>query len=158
MYIRDKAIKDITNKNELLEVIGKCKVCHIGFVDNETPYVLAFNFGYKDNVIYIHCAKEGHKIEVLKKNNRVCVEFDTDQEVFARHEEVACSWRMRYRSVIAWGKAEIINDYDQKVEGLKVFMRNYSERDFNFSAPSVNNVNVICIKIEKITGRKFEYL
>lgn len=158
MYIRDKAIKDITNKDEILDVISKCKVCHIGFVDNETPYVLAFNFGYKDNTIYIHCAKEGHKIEILKKNNQVCVVFDTDHDLFARHQEVACSWRMRYKSVMAWGKAEILNDYNQKVEGLNIFMKNYSELDFNFSAPSVNNVNVICIKIEKITGRKFEYL
>lgn len=158
MYIRDKAIRDITNIEEINSIISKCKVCHIGFVDHETPYVLAFNFGYENNTLYIHCAKEGYKLEILKKNNRVCVEFDAEQEIFARHKEMACSWRMRYKSVIAWGNAEIIEDYDKKVEGLKIFMKNYSDLDFNFSVPSVNNVNVISIKIDKMTGRKFEYL
>jgi uncharacterized protein len=158
MYIRDKAIKEISGKQEMIEIIKKCKICHVGFVDGTIPYVLAFNFGFKDDIIFLHCAKEGHKLDVLKNNNQVCVEFDADNELFARHEEVACSWRMRYKSIITWGKAEIVSDFDKKVEGLKIFMKNYSERDFEFSIPSVNNVNVICIKIEKMTGRKFEYL
>ena len=125
MHIRDKAIKDITLENELFEVIKKCNVCHVGFVDGDTPYVLAFNFGFDGKSIYLHCAIEGHKIDILSKNNKVCVGFDVDQELFARHKEVACSWRMRYRSVIVWGKAEIISDYDEKVDGLKIFMMNY---------------------------------
>lgn len=157
MYIRDKAIKDITDENEMLEVISKCKVCHVGFSEDGIPYVLAFNFGYRDGVVYIHCAKEGHKLNILAKNNKVCVEFDADHELFARHEEVACSWRMRYRSVVAWGDAEIIEDYDKKVDALCVFMRNYSDLNFSFSTPSVNNVTIIAIKITRMTGRKFEY-
>lgn len=156
--MRDKAIRDISSKQEMLDIIKKCKVCHVGFVDGTIPYVLAFNFGYKDNTIILHCALEGHKLEIIKNNNQVCVEFDADHDLFARHEEVACSWRMRYRSVIAWGKAEIVSEYEAKVEGLKIFMANYSEREFDFSVPSVNNVNVISIKIDKMTGRKFEYL
>lgn len=157
MYIRDKAIKDITDNSEMLEVISKCKVCHVGFSEDGIPYVLAFNFGYADGIVYLHCAKEGHKLNVLKNNNNVCVEFDTDHEIFARHKEVACSWRMRYRSVVAWGKAEIVEDYDKKVEALNIFMRNYTDMEFKYSTPSVNNVNIIAIAIHKMTGRKFEY-
>jgi nitroimidazol reductase NimA-like FMN-containing flavoprotein (pyridoxamine 5'-phosphate oxidase superfamily) len=158
MHIRDKAIKEITLQNELLEVINKCKVCHVGFVDGDKPYVLAFNFGFDGKSVYLHCAKEGYKIDVLNKNNQVCIEFDTDHDLFARHEEVACSWRMRYRSVIVWGKAEFVSDYNEKVDGLKIFMKNYSDLNFEFSIPSVNNILIIKIPIDKMTGRKFEYL
>lgn len=158
MYVRDKAIKDITQQDELLDVIRRCKVCHVGFVNGDKPYVLAFNFGFDNNKIYLHCAKEGHKIDILAKNNNLCIYFDTDHDFFARHEEVACSYRMRYRSVQAMGKAEIVSEYDQKVNALKIFMKQYSEREFEFSKPSVDNVNIICIEIEKMTGRKFEYL
>ncbi|HNV95506.1 MAG TPA: pyridoxamine 5'-phosphate oxidase family protein [Bacteroidales bacterium] len=158
MYIRDKAIKEITRHDELLEVIRKSKVCHVGFVDGDKPYVLAFNFGFDENKIYLHCAKEGHKLNILAKNNNVCVYFDTDHEFFARHEEVACSYRMRYKSVQIMGKAILLNDYEEKVNALKIFMRQYSDRTFEFSKPSVDNVNIICIEIEKMTGRKFEYL
>lgn len=158
MYQRDKAIKDITRESELFEVINSCKVCHIGFVDEDKPYVLAFNFGFDKKSIYIHCAKKGRKLNILEKNKNVCVEFDAYHEIFARNEEVACSWRMKYKSVLVFGKAEIIPDNNHKIEGLKIMMAHYSDLNFNFSPPSVNNINVIKIDIDKISGRKFEYL
>lgn len=158
MYQRDKAIKDIVRKEEMLEVIKQCKYCHVGFVDGDMPYVLGFNFGYEDDIIYLHCAKEGKKLDIIRKNNNVCVMFDTGHEFFHRHEHVACSYRMRYKSVMATGKAYLVDDYDEKIKGLQVLMKQYSDRTFEYSKPSVDNVVIIKIEIEKMTGRKFEYL
>jgi nitroimidazol reductase NimA-like FMN-containing flavoprotein (pyridoxamine 5'-phosphate oxidase superfamily) len=155
---RDKAIRDITQTDELIDIIQRCKVCHVGFSDNNIPYVLGFNFGFANNTIYLHCAKEGHKLDILNRNPEVCVFFDTDHDLFSRNEEVACSWRMRYKSVMAWGRAEIVTGYEEKLEGLEIFMKQYSDRKFSFSRPSVDNVNVIKIPVQKMTGRKFEYL
>jgi uncharacterized protein len=157
MYIRDKAIKEISEPKELIEIILKCKICHIGFCDEGKPYVLAFNFGFENDIVYIHCAKEGYKLDILKRNPQVCIEFDTDHELFARNIEVACSWRMRYRSVVAWGKAEIVQSFEEKVRALNIFMKNYSELEYCYSLPAVNNIHIIAIKLETITGRKFEY-
>ncbi|MFH2094505.1 MAG: pyridoxamine 5'-phosphate oxidase family protein, partial [Bacteroidota bacterium] len=142
-YKRDKAIKDITRDDEILDIITRSKVCYLGMVDGETPYVLGFNFGYQDGVVYLHCARYGRKLDILEKNNKVCLYFNTDTELFSRHEEIACSWRMRYRSVQAYGNAEIVEDYDEKVRGLEIFMKNYSDREFTFSKPSVDNVCII---------------
>jgi hypothetical protein len=158
MYQRDKAIKEITRQDEMLDIIKRCNVCHVGFVDGDKPYVLAFNFGFENNKIYLHCAQEGKKLNIIKKNNNVCVYFDIDHDLFARHEEVACSYRMRYRSVMISGKAKLLDDFEEKVSALKIFMKQYSERSFEFSKPAVGNVNIISIEIEKMTGRKFEYL
>ncbi len=156
--VREKAIKDITEDADLEAIIKRSKVCHVAMIDTENrPYLLAFNFGYANRTIYLHCTKEGKKIDVLRNNNNVCVYFDCDHDVFARNEEVACSWRMRYRSVLADGKAEIVEDYEQKLEGLKLLMTNYSFQEFKFSPPAVNNVLVIKIKIDKWSGRSFEY-
>jgi len=158
MYVRDKSIKDISDKNELYEIIRNCKVCHVGFVDNNVPYILAFNFGFDGKSIILHCAKEGRKINILAKNNNVCIEFDAFHEIFARHPEVACSWRMRYKSVIINGKAEIVDDYNDKVKYLNIFMQNYSDQNFIFNPPSVNNINIVKVDILEISGRKFEYI
>lgn len=157
-YKRDRTIKDINDPKQQEEIIKKSKICHVSFVDGEKPYGLTFCFGYENNIIYLHTAIVGKKLEVLKKNNNVCVAFDTDHELFYRDEHVACSWRMRYRSVIAYGKAEIVEDYNDKIKGLKIFMKNYSDRDFEFSKPSVDYVTIIKINIESITGRSFEYV
>jgi hypothetical protein len=154
---QDKAIQDITDLDELEGIIKRCDICHVGMVDGNRPYVLAFNFGYENQTIWLHAAKEGRKLDVLKRNNNVCVEFDTDHKLFARHEQVACSWRWAYRSVIVEGEAIFVEDYDEKVKGLNIFMKNYSDREFKYSKPAVDNIRIIKIPVASITGRSFEY-
>ena len=44
----------------------------LAFVDGDEPYVISMNFGYKDKALYLHSATEGRKIEIIKKNNKVC--------------------------------------------------------------------------------------
>ncbi len=62
------------------------------------------NFGFKDNVIYLHSAPEGRVVDILEKNKNICVTFSTDHELVFQHPEVACSYRMKSKSVVAWGK------------------------------------------------------
>ncbi|MDA3954804.1 MAG: pyridoxamine 5'-phosphate oxidase family protein [Bacteroidales bacterium] len=157
MVKRDKAIKDIVELDKLEEIIGKCKICRVGMVDVDTPYVLAMNFGYDNQAIWLHCAKEGKKVDILKRNNKVCIEFDTDHKLFSRHEHVACSWRYAYRSVLIHGNALFVEDYNEKIKGLNIFMKNYSGKEFEYSKPSVDNIYLIKIPIDSITGRSFEY-
>ena len=46
MAKRDNAIKDIVELDKLEDIIKKCKICRVGMVDGDSPYVLAMNFGY----------------------------------------------------------------------------------------------------------------
>jgi len=151
------AIKQITDTNEIEAIIASCKICRIAMIDGELPYLLAFNFGYRNQTIYIHTGKTGKKLDVLAKNNKVCVLFDTDHELFFRNQPVACSWRQRYRSVMAHGKAVKVEDFEQKTAALNIFMQNYAEQQFTYSTPAINNIEVFEIKIERMTGRSFEY-
>ncbi|MCX7954127.1 MAG: pyridoxamine 5'-phosphate oxidase family protein [Bacteroidales bacterium] len=154
----NRSVREIFRKEEIYEVINNCEVCYVGFVDDNKPYVLAFNFGFDTENIYLHTSKTGKKLDIIKKNNNVCVFFDAFRELFAYHEEVACSYRMKYKSVIAWGKMHIVENYDEKVKALNLIMQKYTSKTFNFSKPSIENVCVLRINIELIKGRKFEYL
>ena len=106
--------------NERIEtIIKKCDVCFVGVVDGDVPYVLPMNFGYKDNVIYLHSAPEGRIIDILNKNNNICITFSTDHELAFQHPEVACSYRMKSKSVVAWGKVAFQEDFEKKRACLK---------------------------------------
>jgi len=155
---RDKAIQDIVRAEEMHDVIKRSKFCHIGMIDDNEPYVLGFNFGFYNETIYLHCSKYGKKLNVLRKNKRICASFSVDHEFFARHDHVACSWRMRYRSVLAWGNVEFVDSYEEKENALKIIMAQYSDKDFSFNKPAVNNVEILKIKVDKMTGRKFEII
>ena len=93
------------DKELIEETIKKCDICYVGLADTDgTPYVLPMNFGYRDGVIYLHSAQEGRSISILERNPRVCITFSTDHDLVFQHPEVACSYRMRSKSVICWGK------------------------------------------------------
>ena len=69
------------NRAEIEKVIHDSDVCYVGMVDGNEPYVIPMNFGYKDNVIYFHSAPKGRKIDLLEKNNRVCVTFSNGHKL-----------------------------------------------------------------------------
>ena len=146
--------RELTFKPELESIIKKCQFCNLAMVDEDgMPYVLPMNFGFEEDYIYFHSAQTGRKIDVLRNNPNVCISFSTDEKLKWVNKEVACSWGMSYRSVLACGKVEFVDDFDQKEEALKVIMKTYSEINFTFNAPAVRDVLVFRVKIEKLHGR-----
>ena len=117
--------KQITDIAEIENIIQRCPVCRLGLSDGTEPYVVPVNFGYQRGTLWLHSAREGRKIEILRRNPRVCLEFDLDFELKTGRE--ACSWSARYRSALAFGTATIIDDPALKRRGLDVIMAHYSE-------------------------------
>ena len=152
MILKEREIK---NFSEIEEIINAAEVCYVGMVDVDKPYVLPYNFGYENNTFYLHGASEGKKVEVLNKNNNVCITISIDHKLSFRHETVACSYSMKYKSIVASGKAISIDDYDEKCRCLNLIMKKYVKKEFKFNPPSINNIKIFKIEIENITGKKF---
>lgn len=149
---------EITDKTEIEEIIKSIPICHVAVVDNGMPYVFPMNFGYENNTIYIHSAPTGRKIDVFKKNNAVSISMEKDSVLNIRHKEVACSYSMKFRSIIIFGKVEFIENFEEKIRALNLIMRQYTNRDdFTYNTPAVNGVAVMKIEIEKLTARKRGY-
>jgi nitroimidazol reductase NimA-like FMN-containing flavoprotein (pyridoxamine 5'-phosphate oxidase superfamily) len=148
----------IEKKADMLEIMHRCQWCHMAMVDAENkPYLLPMNFGFASDVIYIHGSQRGKKAEILAQNPDVCINFSIDHVLRYQHEEVACSWSMKYRSVLVYGKAESIEDPLEKAAALNVIMKQYTDRQFNYSPPSLREVRVWKISIDRIDGRIYGY-
>ena len=153
MRREENAINDV---KEIEEILQKAEVCRLGLAVDNTPYVVPVNFGYDaaGNCIYIHCAKEGRKLDMIKRNNTVCFEMDVDMEISGR-ENTACNWSTTYRSVIGYGNAFIIEDFEEKKTALDFIMKQYSsETSFEYTKKSVDNVGIIKIAITHLSGKK----
>lgn len=71
MRRKDREVKDMDG---IFDIVERCNVVHLGMVDNGKPYVVALNFGYEREgnglILYLHCAMEGRKIDILLRQSR----------------------------------------------------------------------------------------
>jgi len=128
MRRKDREISDI---NESLEILDKCKVCRIGLSDNNMPYIVPLNYGYtweNDRLtLYFHSALEGKKIDILKNNKRACFEIDTDHRLI--EGVIACKYGYSYSSIMGFGNIEFINDNEEKTRCLNILMKHQTGQD-----------------------------
>jgi len=149
MRRKDKQINDIA---AIEDILSRATVCRLGLCDGGRPYVVPLCFGYKENALYFHCAMEGKKLEILRKNENVCFEVDIEHELIKG--EAACDWGMKYKSVIGFGKAVFVEDAESKRKALDIIMQQFSEKSFEYPANAIENTVVIKVEIESMTGKQ----
>jgi nitroimidazol reductase NimA-like FMN-containing flavoprotein (pyridoxamine 5'-phosphate oxidase superfamily) len=147
--------KEMGERAMIDSVIGNAKVCHLGLCDDGIPYIVPMCFGYEGNTIFLHCAKEGRKIDFLKRNSTVCFEFETDCEL--KIGDKPCSFSMRYRSVMGYGEASFEEGLEAKRKAFEIIMRQYTQGSFTFPEEALGNIVIIKIHIEEVTGKKSGY-
>lgn len=146
----------ITFMPQIEKIISRCEICTIGMIDDENkPYVVPMNFGYKDGYLYLHSDCKGKKMDALRMHPFISLSMSTDHNLGWQNEKVACSYSMSYRSVFASGEVEFIEDYEAKVEALNIIMAHYTDRKFTYNKPAVVNVCVFKVKLENITAKEF---
>jgi nitroimidazol reductase NimA-like FMN-containing flavoprotein (pyridoxamine 5'-phosphate oxidase superfamily) len=145
--------QEITDRSTLEEIMAGARICRLAMMDGDRPYLLPFNFGYRDRALYIHAAPEGKKIELLKRNPYVSFEVEDGVKVIPGSK--ACNWATRYRSVVGEGKAEIITDPDGKKSGLEVIMVQHGASAFtDFEEKHLKRMVILKISILSMTGKR----
>jgi len=144
--------RKITDIEEIEGIINKATVCHLGLVDGDEPYVVPVCFGYERNVLYFHGNLKGRKIELIKKNNKICFEMEIDVEV--KRAEEACDWGIKYMSVIGVGRAYILEKEDEKSHALDLITKRCAGDALSFPKSELDKTLVMRVDIESITGKQ----
>jgi len=147
--------KELVDRAMIDSIIEGANVCRLGMCNDGIPYIVPMCFGYEGNTIFLHCAKEGRKIEFLKNNSTVCFEFETDCEV--KIGDKPCSFSMKYRSVMGYGQASFVEGLEAKHKALELIMKQYTQGSFTFPEEALGTIAIIMIKIAEITGKKSGY-
>lgn len=145
--------KKITREDIIREILDDAKVCRLALSVDNVPYIVPVNYAYQNNCIYIHSALEGKKIEYLKKNNLVCFEIEDESTVIPG--EKACDWSVRYRSLIGYGHAHVIESREEKIEGMNIFMSKFAQTDNHiYDESHFNHMVILRIDITHISGKQ----
>ena len=145
----------ITDKEIIEQTINESPVCYVGMVDGDDPYVIPMNFGYNNGTIYLHSGPKARSIDILNRNNKVCITFSTGHQLTFQHPQVACSYSMKARSVLALGNVRFIESPEEKTKALNIIMKQYSDKAFKYSDPAVANVKIWEIKVIQMTCKEF---
>jgi len=147
--------KEITDRAVIESIVLRSSVCRLALSEDNRPYIVPLCFGYKDNTLYFHSAREGKKLDILRKNTNVCFEFDIDHKIV--EAEKACKWGMEYQSVIGYGNASVINDPESKRRAFNIIMQHYSGSSFTYAEAALKNTVIIKVEIESMRGKKSGY-
>ena len=150
-----KRERQVTDKNQIRHILDTAKVLHLGLaVDNE-PYVVPMNYGYTMEegklVLYLHSALQGKKIDMMRANPSVFFELDCDWIPF--EGEKPCQYGLGYSSVMGCGKAQIVEDVQEKMKAMTALMKTQTGKDFSFNERLVSIVAVIRIDVAEYTAK-----
>ncbi len=144
--------KQQTTKEECVRILREEKRGVLAVIgDGGYPYAIPLDFYYDEteDIIYFHCAKEGHKIDAMKNCDKVC--FTVWNQGYQKED-----WSYHVTSVVAMGRAELITDaavtYEKaKALGLKYYP-SAEEVDVELKK-DVGRVQIVAIHIEHMTGK-----
>lgn len=145
----------ITDKSEIDDIIRRARVCRLGMCDSGQPYIVPLCFGFDGDALYFHCARIGRKLDMIRANPNVCFEIDIDHETITA--DTSCKWSMRYRSIIGFGIASIIEDEEEIRKGLDVIMRQFTDQSPEYNNAVIPKTRIIRVQISELTAEKFGY-
>lgn len=120
--------------------------------DDDYPYAVPISYVYDENKIYFHCAKSGHKLDSIARNEKVsfCV-IDEDKIV---PEE----YTTYFRSVIAFGKARILEEEGEKRSAIEKLAAKYSpnqeEGRLKEIDDQISHMCMVEITVDHLSGKE----
>lgn len=122
--------------------------------DNGYPYAVPVSYVYSGGNIYFHSAMQGHKIDAIRSNPKVSI------CVIAQDDIRPSEFTTYFKSVIAFGKAKIIEDMEEKMSALKLLAERYADEG---TTPAMIDKEIesgftrllmVKIAIEHLTGKE----
>lgn len=98
------------NKKDIESLLQEQFIARLGFQADGKTYVVPINYVYDGTYLYAH-AIEGRKMNMMRKNPKVCVEVDDYTDMW------------RWKTVIAWGQFEELSDSTQKLKALNMLLQ-----------------------------------
>jgi uncharacterized protein len=145
--------REIREREQIDDIIRRSGVCRLGMVCDGEPYVVPLCFGYDGVAVYLHMATEGRKLDALRANPRVCLEWDLPGELLPAR--AACGWGLAYESVIAYGLAGELTDEVAKTRALACIMAQYAGEGATWTFPPEQLARTVVVRVEltEVTGK-----
>ncbi len=152
-----KLNKKITDPAVIYELLGTCHVGRLGTVGQDGwPVVKPLNFACTEGRIYFHCAREGEKLDDIRRDPRVCFEVDLPIAYVKGSPENPCRAEYLDRCVMVRGRAAIVESRAERLLALDALMAKYQPGG-GYGAYLEEKLDLTCIvriDIEHLSGKE----
>lgn len=149
--------REVTDINKILKIIAKAKFLHLGLFTDSYPYVVPLHYGYEYQngvlIFYMHSAKEGYKLDLIRQNPKVCITLETDVKLLSGGE-IPCMYGSSFASVMGTGIAELVDNPQEKIHGLNLLMQNQTGQTFEINENMAATVEVIKVVINDFSSKE----
>jgi uncharacterized protein len=152
-----RAEREITDPVRLQEVLAEAELLFLAIDDHPAPpYVVPVFFAHEGGVLYVHSAREGTKIDLLRKNPRVG--FSATAGVSVVPGSSPCDFSARGMSVAGTGTVRIVENAAECTRGLDLIMRRYAGSEAGGSLPygtgALARTLVFAIQVDTLRGKR----
>lgn len=148
--------REITDRQEIVEIMKKCDVCRLALNDDGYPYILPLNFGLMDDgdkvELFFHSALDGYKVTLIQKDNRASFEMDCSHQLQYFQDKGYCTYS--YESVVGRGKITILEAAEKEAALRKLMDHYHPDQNAYFNPAAVPRTLVYKLTVEKMTGKR----
>lgn len=147
--------KQVSGEEELGRIILASPYVVVGFHAESSPYLVPLDFGFDGKYVYVHCAHEGRKLDLLRENPDVSLLFVDYGGVQKESGGTnACACTTKYASVMTRGRAGIVDDNEGKKEAFSAILRRFGMDGMPFKSGMLERTCVVKIEILEMTGKR----
>ncbi len=145
--------KEITDKETLFAIIDQSPYVTLAFA-GDTPYAVPLDFSRLADHIYVHCAKEGRKIDLINANKQVFLLFVNYGGIFCHTPGVACGLSTKFTSVMASGEASLVDDLAEKEEAFAAMLVKHKSEPLPIPPKALDKTFMFKVKILAMSGKQ----
>jgi nitroimidazol reductase NimA-like FMN-containing flavoprotein (pyridoxamine 5'-phosphate oxidase superfamily) len=111
--------RGVYNRETIYRILDEGLVCHVGFSTDGQPFVIPTLYARIGHAVYFHGSAASRMLRGVSEGANICLTVTlTDGIVLARS---VFNHSMNYRSVVAVGKATLVDAPQEKLEALRAF-------------------------------------
>jgi nitroimidazol reductase NimA-like FMN-containing flavoprotein (pyridoxamine 5'-phosphate oxidase superfamily) len=149
--------KEIIDRGAIGDILKRARICHLSLCDGNKPYVVPLNYGYEGGSLYMHSAREGRKIDIIRRNNLAAFAVYVDERLVTG--DASCRFTMKYRSAMGEGKVMLVEGGSEKEKALRIIMRQQAgDGEYHFERASLDKTVILRLDIDQLSGKRSGYL
>ena len=143
------------DRTRMEQILSAQTIGHLAMTCDGDLYLVPINYAYVEGRILFHCALEGKKLDMIRKNPNVCFEVSRQEGQPVPHAGELCD--AAFESVVCWGTARFIDDVEERQRVLHEFQAryaNYDQAPEPISLERAEKCGAIEITVTRMTGRR----